>query len=52
VNVVDYKIRSGNFPYVTENNLPMFLGYDLAGTIEEADPEAARLCAWATRSSA
>jgi NADPH:quinone reductase-like Zn-dependent oxidoreductase len=34
VNPVDYKIRQGKFPPVSEDVLPIILGRDLAGTIE------------------
>jgi NADPH:quinone reductase-like Zn-dependent oxidoreductase len=34
VNPVDYKIRSGKYPLVKEDDLPVVLGRDLAGTIE------------------
>ena len=34
VNPVDYKIREGKFPPVREDQLPIILGRDLAGTIE------------------
>ena len=34
VNPVDYKIREGKYPAVQEDDLPIILGRDLAGTIE------------------
>ena len=34
VNPVDYKTREGKFPAVGEDDLPIILGRDLAGTIE------------------
>jgi len=34
VNPVDYKIRSGKYPAVTEKNLPKVLGRDVAGVVE------------------
>jgi NADPH:quinone reductase-like Zn-dependent oxidoreductase len=36
VNPVDYKIRQGGFPNLTEANLPMILGRDVAGVLETA----------------
>jgi NADPH:quinone reductase-like Zn-dependent oxidoreductase len=36
VNPVDYKIRRGGYPRVTEADLPVTLGRDVAGTIETA----------------
>ncbi len=36
VNPVDYKIRKGGYPKVTEKDLPVTLGRDVAGVIEEA----------------
>jgi NADPH:quinone reductase-like Zn-dependent oxidoreductase len=36
VNPVDYKIRRGGYPRVTEADLPVTLGRDVAGTIEAA----------------
>ncbi len=36
VNPVDYKIRKGGYPKVTEKDLPVTLGRDLAGVIETA----------------
>lgn len=33
VNPVDYKIRQGKYPAVSETDLPIILGRDLAGTI-------------------
>ena len=34
VNPVDFKIRQGKFPPVSQDDLPITLGRDLAGTIE------------------
>ncbi len=34
VNPVDYKIRQGGYPKVTEADLPVTLGRDVAGTLE------------------
>ena len=34
VNPVDYKIRSGHYPPVKEQQLPKVLGRDVSGTIE------------------
>jgi NADPH:quinone reductase-like Zn-dependent oxidoreductase len=34
VNPVDYKIRSGGYPMVKQEDLPMVLGRDLSGTVE------------------
>ncbi|WP_294393334.1 NADP-dependent oxidoreductase [uncultured Sphingomonas sp.] len=34
INPVDYKTREGKFPAVQEDDLPIILGRDLAGTIE------------------
>jgi NADPH:quinone reductase-like Zn-dependent oxidoreductase len=36
VNPVDYKIRQGGYPKVTEADLPITLGRDVAGTLETA----------------
>ena len=36
VNPVDYKIRKGVYPKVTQADLPVVLGRDVAGTIETA----------------
>src|ERR1700761_9378650 len=36
VNPVDYKIREGGYPKVTEADLPMTLGRDVAGVLETA----------------
>jgi NADPH:quinone reductase-like Zn-dependent oxidoreductase len=36
VNPVDYKIRQGGYPNLTEANLPMTLGRDVAGVLETA----------------
>jgi NADPH:quinone reductase-like Zn-dependent oxidoreductase len=35
VNPVDYKIREGHFPRITQHDLPMTLGRDVCGVIEE-----------------
>ena len=40
VNPVDYKIRRGTVPWVTQGMLPITLGRDLSGTIESSGPEA------------
>ena len=40
INPVDYKTRQGKFPPVGENDLPMVLGRDLAGTIENCGTSA------------
>ncbi len=37
VNPVDYKIREGHFPKVTQRDLPMTLGRDVCGVIEEGE---------------
>lgn len=34
INPVDYKIREGHFPKITERNLPLTLGRDVCGTVE------------------
>ncbi|HEY3729902.1 MAG TPA: NADP-dependent oxidoreductase [Steroidobacteraceae bacterium] len=34
VNPVDYKVRSGHYPAVKEDRLPLTLGRDVAGTVE------------------
>lgn len=34
VNPVDYKIRQGGFPKITEKDLPMILGRDVCGTVQ------------------
>ncbi|MBV9749617.1 MAG: NADP-dependent oxidoreductase [Acetobacteraceae bacterium] len=34
INPVDYKTRSGSYPAVTEDQLPVTLGRDLSGTVE------------------
>jgi len=36
VNPVDYKIRQGGYPRVTEDKLPITLGRDVAGVVEVA----------------
>jgi len=36
VNPVDYKIRQGGYPRVTEDKLPITLGRDVAGVVEKA----------------
>ena len=36
VNPVDYKIRQGGYPRVTEDKLPITLGRDVAGVVEAA----------------
>jgi NADPH:quinone reductase-like Zn-dependent oxidoreductase len=36
VNPVDWKIASGSYPRVTADDLPIILGRDLAGTVEQA----------------
>jgi NADPH:quinone reductase-like Zn-dependent oxidoreductase len=36
VNPVDYKIREGGYPQVTEADLPVILGRDVAGVLETA----------------
>ncbi len=36
VNPVDYKIRKGGYPKVTEKDLPVTLGRDVAGVVETA----------------
>src|ERR1700761_8618032 len=36
VNPVDYKIRNGGYPKVTEKDLPVTLGRDVAGVIDAA----------------
>jgi NADPH:quinone reductase-like Zn-dependent oxidoreductase len=38
VNPVDYKIRKGGYPKVTEKELPVTLGRDVAGIVETAAP--------------
>jgi NADPH:quinone reductase-like Zn-dependent oxidoreductase len=42
INPVDYKIRSGNYPRVTVEQLPMVLGRDVAGTVERCGSGAAK----------
>lgn len=39
VNPVDYKIRSGTYPVVKQNQLPKVLGRDVAGEIERCGRE-------------
>jgi NADPH:quinone reductase-like Zn-dependent oxidoreductase len=41
VNPVDYKIRSGHYPPVTEKNLPTVLGRDISGVVEARGPAVA-----------
>lgn len=36
VNPVDYKIRAGGYPRVTETDLPIILGRDICGTIQKS----------------
>jgi NADPH:quinone reductase-like Zn-dependent oxidoreductase len=36
VNPIDYKVRQGGFPGLTEANLPVTLGRDVAGVLETA----------------
>ena len=38
VNPVDYKIRSGGYPAVGEDKLPMTLGRDVAGVVDRCGP--------------
>ncbi len=38
VNPVDYKIRSGSYPVVKQDQLPKVLGRDVAGEIERCGP--------------
>ncbi|TDN85410.1 NADP-dependent oxidoreductase [Stakelama pacifica] len=40
VNPVDYKIRDGEAPFVEESALPVILGRDVSGTIENMGPDA------------
>ncbi len=42
VNPVDYKIRNGKYPAVKQDKLPLVLGRELAGTVVECGPSAAR----------
>ncbi|HEV2703282.1 MAG TPA: NADP-dependent oxidoreductase [Steroidobacteraceae bacterium] len=42
VNPVDYKIRNGKYPAVKQDKLPYVLGRDVAGTVVECGPAAAR----------
>ncbi len=37
VNPVDYKIRNGSMKWITGRKFPRILGFDVAGTIEQAD---------------
>src|ERR1700710_1655662 len=39
INPVDYKIRKGGYPKVTEAQLPITLGRDVAGVVEVATGE-------------
>ncbi len=39
VNPVDYKIRDGHFPKITQRELPLTLGRDVCGVIQEAGAE-------------
>jgi len=39
VNPVDYKIRSGQFPMITQRELPVTLGRDVCGVIQGEDPD-------------
>ena len=39
VNPVDYKIRKGGYPKVTDKDLPVTLGRDVAGVVETAGGE-------------
>ena len=36
VNPVDYKIRAGGYPRVTEKDLPIILGRDICGTVQKS----------------
>jgi NADPH:quinone reductase-like Zn-dependent oxidoreductase len=38
VNPVDYKIRSGGYPRVRADRLPLILGRDVSGTVERCGP--------------
>ena len=40
VNPVDYKIRDGQAPFIDQSQLPVILGRDVAGTIENLGPDA------------
>ncbi len=39
INPVDYKIRNGSMKWVTGRKLPRILGFDVAGTVEQAAPD-------------
>lgn len=39
VNPVDFKIRSGEYPSATEDDLPIAMGRDISGVVEQAGPE-------------
>jgi NADPH:quinone reductase-like Zn-dependent oxidoreductase len=39
VNPVDYKIREGHYPKITARDLPMTLGRDVSGVIEEGSKQ-------------
>ena len=41
INPVDYKIRQGSYPKVTASNLPITLGRDVCGVVEQAAAGAA-----------
>ena len=43
VNPVDWKTRDGNFPPVGEDDLPLVLGRDVAGTVVATGPGLSRL---------
>ena len=43
MNPVDFKTRSGDFPMVREDDLPIVLGRDLAGEVIEVGPDQADL---------
>lgn len=38
INPVDYKIRQGKYPKITAAQLPIILGRDICGTIEQTSP--------------
>jgi NADPH:quinone reductase-like Zn-dependent oxidoreductase len=40
VNLVDFKIRSGKYPAVTEDRLPYTLGRDVSGVVEKCGAQA------------
>jgi NADPH:quinone reductase-like Zn-dependent oxidoreductase len=42
VNPVDYKTRSGHYPAVKQDQLPLTLGRDVAGTVQQCGPSARR----------